>query len=328
MRKYPISFVSNCNIYFVLPLLFANVALFCMMMRAYRQVNTESLGHTKCSTVVVSLATFGARTFNIKEVIQSLMDQTVKADMIVVHVSLESRAGSVSKEQLFSFFSNEFDSCIDSGYVHNGIQCGKLLILPGKDFGPATKVLGTLMLPMLDPQACIVSVDDDMLYDKNLVAELVSRAPDDGALGFSCEEVPAELDLVRFFSPSSLWWHTISGGTGWKYPFDDVLECKGWLHGYQGILYRRKFFGDDVFAMESTMPRGCFYADDVRLAGYLWTKGFKRYVHPHFVRGGVLGIGGRETYTVLEKNATSALSLIPNTMQERQWPCVQHFGWD
>ena len=95
MRKYPISFVSNCNIYFVLPLLFANVALFCMMMRAYRQVNTESLGHTKCSTVVVSLATFGARTFNIKEVIQSLMDQTVKADMIVVHVSLESRAGSL-----------------------------------------------------------------------------------------------------------------------------------------------------------------------------------------------------------------------------------------
>ena len=280
--------------------------------------------YADCSSIVVSLATFGVRTFNIKEVLLSLMRQTVTPDMIVVHVSLQSRTENISKHELYSFFDHNFGPC--KQLLSGWIQCRNgLVVITGVDYGPATKVLGTLLLPDLDGDSCIVSVDDDMIYDPNMVKTLSVRAPVDGSLGFSCEEVSWALNLVHTFHPGIMFWRVTSGASSWQYPFDDVLECKGWLHGYQGIIYRRKFFDSDVFDMQQSMPRGCFYHDDVRLAGYLWRRGIKRYVYPHFVHGGVVGWGGSEPFYHMEKNASNALSRISNTMAKYQWPCIEYF---
>lgn len=282
--------------------------------------------NSPCSLIVASLTTFGPRVFDSKQVINSLIHQTVVADMIVVHVSLESRTDTIQIVDVHSFFNHNFGPCHSLKEINNSLQCmNGVIAITGKDFGPATKVLGTLFLPMLDNDACIVSVDDDVIYDRHLIETLTTKAPDDGALGFSCEEVPWNLHLARLVNKNALWWNVISGGYGWQYPFHQVMECNGWLHGYQGIVYRRGFFSSDVFDTKH-MPYGCFFADDVRLAGYLWSKGVKRYVYPHFVYGGFLGIGAQETFEVLPKNQSNALSLIHNSMAERQWPCVQHFN--
>jgi hypothetical protein len=278
-----------------------------------------------CNGIVISFATFGTRMFRIEPTIRSLLSQSRDVDMIVVHVALVSRTGTVSKNDVFQYLRETFDACVQSSDAHGGIQCSrKLLFLFGPDMGPATKVLGTVrMFPHLHEQACIISVDDDVVYDRNIVSALVENAPSDGgALGFSCEEIPYGLDIVRFFYSRALWWHTISSRDGWRFPFDSVVQCRGWLHGYLGVLYRRGSFGDDVFPMGTTMPDGCYYADDVRLAGYLWTKGIKRYVFPHSVGSGCMNCGH------LDKNASDALSMVENTMSLKQWPCVQYFGWD
>ncbi len=278
-----------------------------------------------CTGIVISVATFGTRMFRIEPTIRSLLSQSVEVDMIVVHVALVSRTGTVSKNDVFQYLRKTFDACVQSSDAHEGIRCSKnLLFLFGPDMGPATKVLGTVMLlPHLHKQACIVSVDDDVVYDRNIVSALVENAPPDGgALGFSCEEIPYGLGIVQLFYPSALWWHTITSGDGWRFPFDSVVQCKGWLQGYQGALYRRGSFGDDVLSMGSSMPDGCYYADDVRLSGYLWTKGIKRYVFPHSVGSGCVNCGHSE------KNASDALSMVDSTMSLKQWPCVQFFGWD
>jgi hypothetical protein len=278
-----------------------------------------------CNGIVISFATFGARMFKIEPTVRSLLKQTKQVDMIVVHMALVSRTGNISKGDIFQYLRKTFDACSQSNDVHGGIQCNKkLLFLFGPDMGPATKVLGTIMMfPHLHQQTCIISVDDDVVYDKSIVSVLAENAPPDGgALGFNCEEIPYELSFVRLFYPSALWWHTITSDHGWRFPFDTVVQCKGWLQGYQGALYRRGSFGDDVFSMVSTMPVGCYYADDVRLSGYLWAKGVKRYVFPHLVRSGCMNCGH------LEKNASDALSMVENTMSLKQWPCVQNFGWD
>jgi hypothetical protein len=278
----------------------------------------------KCNGTIISLATFGSRTFKVKPTIQSLMNQTFKVDMIVLNTVLTSRTGNISKEDLYKYLTTEFGTCTQSIHARDGIMCdGNLLILFGPDLGPATKVLGTIQaLSHLDEDACIISVDDDVIYDKSLAEVLISRAPLDGALGVSCETVPFGLDFVRLFVPSALWWSSINGQSSWWYPFNDVVECNGWLQGFQGIIYRKWFFsGDDVFSMSATMPNGCFYADDVRLSGFLWSKGIKRYVYPHFSNGSL------DKNSHLEKNQSDALSLIKDTMQLKQWPCVQHFGW-
>jgi GT2 family glycosyltransferase len=196
----------------------------------------------------------------------------------------------------------------------------KIMIVPSddesEDYGPASKLLSTLPL-VRDMDACIITIDDDIVYDRRMIQELTSRAPHHGALGFSCDEMPSELPLVRAFSPSSVYFYGISAYTAWHYPFNDVVECKGWLMGYQGILYRRRSFGIDAFtAPDEGM---CFYTDDIRLSGYLHKHGIKRYVHPHFTHP-----DGEETYTILEK-AELSLSSVPNTVRDRQWPCAKHY---
>ncbi len=310
-------------LFWVVMVVLLNILVFTDWLRIHTN-DVANLSRNKCNGTIISLATFGSRAFKIKPTIQSLMNQTFKVDMIVLNVALASRSGNVSKRELYKYLTAEFGTCIQPLYTHDRLLCGgNLLIVFGYDFGPATKVLGTIQaLSYLDENACIISVDDDVLYDKGLVEVLISNAPPDGALGISCESVPFGLGFVRLFAPSALWWSSVNGHSSWWYYFDNIVECRGWLQGFQGILYRKRFFsGFDVFYMAATMPDGCFYADDVRLSGFLWTKGVKRYVYPHFMNG-VLD----KNYH-LEKNGSDALSLIKDTMQLRQWPCVQHFGW-
>ena len=287
-----------------------------------------SIRSSPCSSIVVSLATFGVRIFNIRNTLLSLLSQTVVPDAIVVHLSLKSRTETISEQQVRSFLDRYFGVCVPSSRVQNGIQCDNgLLFVIGEDYGPATKVLGTLSLPFMDGDACIVSVDDDTIYDPDMVKTLTSRAPDMGALGFGCQEVHWGLKLFRgSFDPSAVWLQEISDEFGWRYPFQETVECNGWLFGFQGVVYRRKFFDLDVFNMTESMPIGCFYADDVRLSGYLWSKGIKRYVYPHFVHGGIWGINANRRLYHMEKNASNALSLVPNNIFDRQWPCVQYFN--
>ena len=310
-------------VFLVVVIVLLNIAVNTKWLIIHEHI-ADNLSQNKCNGTIISLATFGSRAFKIKPTIQSLMNQTFKVDMIVLNVAIASRVGNVSKGDLYKYLTAEFGTCIQSIYTSDGFLCGgNLLIIFGYDFGPATKVLGTIQaLSYLDENACIISVDDDVLYDKSLVEVLISNAPSDGALGISCESVPFGLGVARLFVPSALWWSSINGHSSWWYYFDNIVECKGWLQGFQGILYRKRFFsGFDVFYMAATMPDGCFYADDVRLSGFLWTRGVKRYVYPHFMSGEL------EKNYHLEKNGSDALSLIKDTMPLRQWPCVQHFGW-
>ena len=298
--------------------------LFNLMFFSYRRMNPVSFEKKQCMYTVISLATFGSRIFKIGPTIQSLTKQTMLADLIVVNVALESRVGRVSEKSLFDYISSAFGPCVLSNHRKDYIHCldNTLLFLIGPDYGPATKVLGTVKgLHSLDADTCIVSVDDDVVYDSRMVEVLVSIAPSDGALGFSCEEIPFGLEFVRHFDPSLLWWEIIDKKNVIRFLYDEVVMCNGWLHGYQGILYRKSFFTDDVFSMNSTMPGGCFYADDVRLAGYLWAKGIKRYVYPHFLTD------GKDNLYHRENNESDSLNMIDNSMMEKQWPCVQYFGW-
>lgn len=260
--------------------------------------------------VVISMTTLPIRLHLLPKVLATLLAQDAKVDAIWVHVSTTG----VTDFKLFQ--RALFDTCggvFTSQLGAERLQCGIMhFVFATKDWGPATKLLGVLPYER-DPETRIITVDDDILYDKQMVSTLLrhENAGKRGALGFSCEEMPRE---------PSHHWRVVSGAYGWMYPFSRTLPCRGWLHGYQGVLYRRSFFGDDAFALNLT--RGCYFADDVRLAGYLANRGIPRRVYPHFVHW-----GWAETFTVLPKNNTAALSLIPDTMLHNQWPCVRSFHW-
>lgn len=273
---------------------------------------------------VISMATLPARLPSmLGNVLPSLLEQKKYAplDAIWIHVALNWGQQSAIFPSTRQYILNHYQEC-SSSVKHQSIvlSCSKdpslYFVFPSKnqrDLGPATKLLGTLPFEK-DPSTRIVTVDDDMIYDSRMLYTLLLHEPKNfqSALGFSCEIQPP--------TDNTSYWITISGGNGWwKHPFNDVVDCKGWLHGYQGILYKRGFFQDFDAYNTSLMPSGCFYHDDVRLAGYLAMKGIRRSVYPHFT------FFFMDRFTHLSKNKSNALSLIPQTMLRHQWPCVKYF---
>lgn len=274
---------------------------------------------------VISMATLPARLpVMLSNVLPTLLQQKKYAplDAVWIHVAtnlLQDPSFTLSHTKQYIF--SRFDSC-NSNVQHQNIVllCSKnpyiYFVFPSKnqkDLGPATKLLGILQFET-DPSTRIVTVDDDVMYDPRMLYNLLLHEPRNfqSALGFSCEIQPPTDNTSN--------WIAINSENGWwKYPFQSVVDCKGWLHGYQGILYRRGFFQDSDVYNTSFMPSGCLLHDDVRIAGYLAKRGIRRSVYPHFTRFFM------DRYTHLPRNRSNALSLIPGSMLHYQWPCVKYF---
>lgn len=242
----------------------------------------------------------------------SVMKQRAHVDCIYVHVQCTKECKSKIKQ----IIEHHINSC-ETGNTALTCRTNPTIyfnILSQNDMGPATKLLGVLDFET-DPDTRIVTLDDDTIYNPETVATLLNMEPADraGALGFSCETEP--------YSEQTQSWNLLDWYNGWwEQPFHSVVDCKGWLHGYQGILYRRWFFDHNVYNM-SDMPRGCFYHDDVRIAGYLAQKGIPRRVYPHFTAM------FQKTYFHLPGHKTKALSAMHNSVRDYQFPCVNYFVW-
>lgn len=103
--------------------------------------------------VVVSLSTIPARAAALAPVLHSLMDQTEPADRIILNLPLASRRTG-----------KPYPDPIELN-LPEGVD-----VLRDPDEGPATKFLGTLRA---EPHALIVVVDDDVIYPRDFLANLL-----------------------------------------------------------------------------------------------------------------------------------------------------------
>jgi hypothetical protein len=88
--------------------------------------------------------------------------------------------------------------------------------------------------------------------------------------------------------------------------------CKGWLQGWAAAAYRVGHFGPDIWSFLDSLPRGCFYNDDIWLSGYLARKGIRRVYAP-----GILNHLGHR------RDKTLSLSTIDNTREKYGHPCAR-----
>jgi len=180
------------------------------------------------------------------------------------------------------------------------------------DYGPATKLLGALLIEH-DPSTLIITVDDDIAYDPELILMLASHAPPHAALPPVCqireplqtEEAGGKLNL-RFIHDGT--WHR------WIWPYNAKV-CPGWLVGWASVAYRVGHFGADVFTELQHSPPGCFLNDDVWLSGYLKRRGVARMVMP-WIKGGPQ-----------QRHPTKSLSTINDTQVLHMQPCLHYYGW-
>lgn len=143
-------------------------------------------------------------------------------------------------------------------------------ILRTQDYGPGTKLLGTLEQTNLPNNAIIITVDDDVQYPKNMLLYLAYKAKQNPsfAVGFSGMN-PHYNKHGQIITDSP-------GGIGLKSDLHDKAFVSI-LEGFAGIAYRREFFDDKIFNIQNA-PRECINSDDLYLSFYLAEKGIPRQV--------------------------------------------------
>lgn len=197
--------------------------------------------------VVISLSTIPRRVGYLRAVLNSLIDQTVTADRIVLALPHYS-----SRERRPYPETGELD-------LPPGVD-----VLRCADYGPATKLLPVLAA---EPRAIVVVVDDDAIYPRNFVATLIEahRQHPGDAVGYRGVRLApprrfADLDHVFATSVSEPTSVDILFGT-WGYLLPP------------GVL-------DGAVADFAAAPAPLRWVDDIWVSGHLARRGIRRLVTP------------------------------------------------
>jgi hypothetical protein len=276
---------------------------------------------------VVSMTTFADRIFvTSMHAIRSVMEQ--KHDRFIITIPIRGTRGAIAPSVLcathfgdcvpvgssapnssisnvLAFFEPRLGSFVRAGsaiYENARHRITLQFLLDGDPYGPATKVLGALLLER-DPQTVIITVDDDIRYDPALVQVLSEHIPHHAALCPACQT----RSLLR---PDTGPKGMIHDGSWHRWFWaHNAKACPGWLVGWAGVAYRVGYFGPDVFNM--SMPKACFLNDDVWLSGYLRRRGVGLLVMP--------GIRGGRQF----RHPTLSLSVRPDYEHEDMDPCIR-----
>jgi hypothetical protein len=121
--------------------------------------------------IIVSFTTSPKRIMHTEHVVESLSNQTVPPDKIVINVPYVFKRNGQTYDSIPDFITK-------NPLVHVN-RC--------EDIGPATKILPTTQL-YDDPETIIISVDDDIEYKRNMIEILLRHSdkhPDAAITGAS-----------------------------------------------------------------------------------------------------------------------------------------------
>ena len=183
---------------------------------------------------------------------------------------------------------------------------GRLRVLRTPDYGPATKLLPTLLLPddELPPNSVVITFDDDRVYTKNCVDALVSQAALRPDTVITVAAWPVSI-------LSSTGKRGKSGGPNFYSRLPDGREGVQYVKagpidlilGFYGVAYRKRFFypapekgvtagpgpgaGAGPGAIDPLLfaydkrpefQKHCTYVDDIWFSGHLERLGVPRHV--------------------------------------------------
>nr|QBK93918.1 MAG: glycosyltransferase [Pithovirus LCPAC406] len=189
--------------------------------------------------IVVSFSTIPSRMKYIPEMIKKLENQTLIPDAIYFNLPYKS----IKENKDYPDFK------IPDTYLN-------VIVNRCEDVGPLTKLLPTLEKE-LDPETIIIIIDDDVVYQDYVFEKLVE----------------ASTDSVKTVYSNSGWQYRHWPGFGKEgsnmMPFYTFQGVESVVHGISGVVFKRKFFGDDFHPIDE-----CFMVDDVLISSYLSLHGF------------------------------------------------------
>ena len=216
--------------------------------------------------VVVSFTTMPDRIRHIEPMLNSMLDQSVRPDAIFLNVPDRSRrtgAEYAIPSQLEQVESLEIRRC-------------------GHDWGPATKLIPTL-LSETDPDTIIIVVDDDQVYPREMIETFLAHEQNlpDAALCARGFRVPFQM-------------HHPLRNTSYGTKLDAPCEAEI-MQGSAGFLVKPRLFTPRLYDYEDA-PDAAMMVDDVWIAGNLARNGVRRLVVPFYnVFARIETIGARRT---------------------------------
>lgn len=215
---------------------------------------------------IVSLTTYGDRIYDVALTIESIMDQTMKANRIVLWI----------------------DNSFKNKRLPNALRLLEnrgLEIMYCKDIRSYTKLVPSLRE---FPNDAIITIDDDVFYNNDLLDKLISSYLEDSSYIYCTQYHRIDFDDKGRIKPYTQWICRHSD----REP--SPLNC---FLGTAGVLYPPHALDDEVFN-ENVFLDICKYADDIwfhamaikkgTLAKKVFTHdyyGIEYLENPHFMQG-------------------------------------------
>lgn len=192
--------------------------------------------------IIVSLTTHGRRINDVHLAIESIMGQTVMANRIVLWLGRDMEGRCLPRAlQLQQKRGLEVRYCDDMrSYT-------KLI--------PALKAF---------PDAAIITVDDDMVYDFDVLEHLITAYMEDQSYIYCCRQHRMLPDKDNRLLPYAMWQK--------ECPVTGEADVMNFPTGCGGVLYPPGSLDDEVFN-ETVFMDICRYADDVWFKAMALKKG-------------------------------------------------------
>lgn len=193
----------------------------------------------KKHTVIISLTTSPARIHTIQKTLECLLNQSLVPDKVVLNLPHVYKRTQTKFAQIPRFIT-------DNAKIHVNFT---------EDIGPATKILPTVELEKMNPEALILSVDDDHYYPPDFLRVFVDVFDSIGkdvviTNSFqlpSGERICTDKDSARCF---------------WRVSM---------LEGFAGVLYKQKYLADidKSILMDPKTANACYRGDDYYLSNHI-----------------------------------------------------------
>lgn len=276
-------------------LFFANV--YCFTSNKYEQQqasskNTSSTTNTTTSTytrtsarTVASLKTMPSRIAHIEPTLRSLLDhQTMPLEQL--YLVLPKTKWIIQKDKPVEYEM--------PGFLTDLMEAEKRLVVlrPQYDYGPVDKMVYALKRESaLNNNTNLIYLDDDVIYDENLVHNLVHKGLEypDSLIGFSgCKlrshfrQINHKFPRLRYDRHPNLYYQL--SGTESLQGGDEIVDV---VQGFAGVLIRPSFFEWQSFldlVRTVTVGHDTWKSGDFIISAYLEYRNVTRRI----VEGGVV----------------------------------------
>jgi hypothetical protein len=189
--------------------------------------------------VYVSMTTSPKRIESIEKTINCMLGQTLKPTRIILNLPTIFKRDNSTFGNLPQFITN--NPLIKVNFT--------------EDIGPATKILPSVRLAT-NPEAFILSVDDDIYYPPDLLRQYVETA----------ESFDRDVVVSNSFR--------MPGARNICNKAKECAPLRNLLEGYAGVLYRQRYLADMDYSIlfDREKADACYRGDDYFLSNHIHKK--------------------------------------------------------